>query len=185
LAGKSSKQTAPRPGNSAADKRLLALSVVIFIATAALVIVSNRPPSAGRSVTISPSATPAQVMPLPPAVIANLTAAPSSLRIDGALGEALDTIERAAADCPDYSPERRGQFAQHIAWLRDLSTVPGDIMLALGADPTARLLFGMASYTAIDWRATGRAPDSCLRAIGRQLNALLATTSETPFTEFE
>lgn len=169
-----------------ADKRLFFVSLTIFVGVCALVIVSaSGGLPGGTAGRFSASPTPAQAMTLAPQVFANLTAIPQMAELSGDLRTDTDRVAALLADCADYSDERRGQMQQHIAWLRAPATLPRDIILALGDNPTGRLIFGMATYTSIEWRLRDRPADSCLLAIGRLLNTMLAATGETPFEEFE
>ncbi|MCZ7542181.1 MAG: hypothetical protein M5R40_00960 [Anaerolineae bacterium] len=49
---------------------------------------------------------------------------------------------------------------QHIDWIIDPSTIPADIIIALGSNASGKLIFGMATYTSSEWRLGGRNPDS-------------------------
>jgi len=155
-------------------------SLVFFVGTCLLVfyVISSR----GRSAAVFSTATPSQMMTLEPAVLSNLTNIPPTL--SGRLGTQLDDLERMVESCPDYSVERRSQMEQHIAWLRDPSQIPPDLMIAFGAEPSTRLVFGMSTYTAIDWRLMGRDTTSCLYDIGRVLNEMLTEMGQTPAEEF-
>ncbi|MCU0513407.1 MAG: hypothetical protein MUE40_12665, partial [Anaerolineae bacterium] len=130
------------------------------------------------------SATPAQRITLAPRVIANLTAQPAAA-VSPDLAEAMTRLQPLLDGCPAYSPERRRQMQQHIDWITQPAGIPTDILIALGDDPPARLLFGMASYTAIEWRLQGRPADSCLLPIGRLVNALAVAAGEEALPEFE
>jgi hypothetical protein len=121
-------------------------------------------------------------MTLEPAVVANFTNVPPA--VSGELYAQVGDIERMLAECPDYSDERRSQMEQHIAWLRDPSQIPNDLLLAFGAEPSGRLIFGMATYTLIEWSSREYAPTSCLLTIGQLLNEMLVAVGETPVEEF-
>lgn len=166
--------------SSQADRRLFFVSVIVFAGTCLLVfsVVTSR----NRLPAAYSTPTPVQVMTLEPAVVANFTNVPPA--ISGELGGQVGDIERMLAECPDYSDERRSQMEQHIAWLRDPSQIPNDLLLAFGAEPSGRLIFGMATYTLIEWSSREYSPTSCLLPIGQLLNAMLVAVGETPVEEF-
>jgi len=87
--------------------------------------------------------------------------------------------------CEDYSDERREQMLQHIDWLIDPSDIPPDAMLAMGTDIHGSLVFGMASFTQIEWRLAERPAESCLVDIGRELNDLLIAFGREPLTIYD
>jgi hypothetical protein len=166
--------------SSQADKRLFIISLVVFAVTCLLVfsvITSQNRPSA-----VYVTSTPVQIMTLEPAVVANFTNVPPTLT--GEIGVQLDDIERMLNACPDYSDERRSQMEQHIAWLRNPAQIPPDLVLAFGAEPSGRLIFGMSTYTLIEWSLRDRSLSSCLLPIGQLLNEMLIAVGETPVTEF-
>jgi len=87
--------------------------------------------------------------------------------------------------CDGYSDERREQVLQHIDWLIDPSGIPPDAMLAMGTDIQGGLVFGMASFTQIEWRLAERPEESCLVDIGRELNTLLEAFGREPLTIYD
>jgi hypothetical protein len=89
------------------------------------------------------------------------------------------------AGCAEYSPERRAQMEQHMAWLENPSDIPPDIRIALGQNPPGQLVFGMATYTSIQWRLNERPSESCLIPIGRLLNDMLVALGEPPFSIYD
>lgn len=171
---------------SPGDKRLFYVSLVIFLGVLALVIASVISRNAPRSspVGITSQNTPAQIMTAAPELIANLTAIPQDIALSGDLAEEINRLEAQVKNCADYGPERRRQMEQHLIWLRDSSTMPREVALGIAANPVGRLIFGMATFTSAEWKLHNHAAASCLLPIGRQLNILLAQTSEEPFAEF-
>lgn len=125
------------------------------------------------------------VATMDPAIIANLTALPDAPPLSGEEAQAVQTIADAVTACPDYSTERRRQMEQHIFWLNQPSQIPPDIILALGPNPTGRLIYGMAIYTSTEWRLQERPNPSCLLDIGLQLNTLLVANDEPALTIYE
>ncbi|MBZ0280981.1 MAG: hypothetical protein K8L97_09580 [Anaerolineae bacterium] len=161
------------------DRRLFFASVIFFVGTCVLVALSV----ISRNNPVQP--TPAPIMTADPQIIANLTALPNEMILTGDVAAQITQLKESVDACPDYSQERRDQMQQHITWLLDSSQIPMDIRIALGSNPTGRLVFGMATYTSIEWRLQDRSSDSCLLPIGRALNKLLTATGETPLPEFE
>lgn len=162
------------------DRRLFIASLIFFLVTCVLVglsIISRGRPAAPTAAPIISTAD--------PQVITNLTALPNQIALTGDLAAQITQLDEAVDNCPDYSAERRSQMQQHITWLLDPSQIPDDIRMAFGANPAGRLVFGMATYTSIEWRLQDRPQDSCLLPIGRTLNTLLTAAGETPFPEFE
>ncbi len=120
-------------------------------------------------------------MTLEPAIIANLTTLPLATPLSTEEAGRWRALRAAVEACGDYSPERQGQMQQHIAWILNPADIPVNVVLALGNNPVGRLVYGMASYTSIQWRLNNRNPDSCLVPIGHTLNALLIALGEQPF----
>jgi len=153
------------------------LTCLIVLGIGAVVVLAQL---AGRK----PPQPAAQQMTMDPAIIDNLTRLPAATPL---LGQAADDVVElgAAVDaCPDYTEARRLQMEQHLQWLLNPAQIPPDIIIALGANSTGRLIYGMATYTAIQWRTGGRLADSCLLPIGRTLNAMLLAVGEEPFAIF-
>lgn len=142
---------------------------------------------AGAAVVLAASANaPAQpVMTLEPEIVQNLTRLPQATPLSGDAARQWNDFRATVIACGDYRPERRRQMEQHIDWLIDPSGIPTDVIIALGPNPTGRLIFGMASYTSSEWRLRGRNPDSCLVSIGRALNAMLLSAGEEPFDLYD
>jgi len=116
-------------------------------------------------------------LPMNPTVVANVQnaanlALPESQRI------AVQDIKTGVDACPDYGPERRGQMLQHIAWLLDPTTIPSDILMAIGEDPMGRLVLGMSTFTRVQWQLLNSPAGSCLLDVDAQVNALLAAAGQ-------
>ena len=121
---------------------------------------------------------------LPPQVVANLTELPQAAPLSGDEAAQLNDFRALVESCPDYEAARRSQMLQHIEWLLNPALVPQDIFIALGADPTGKLIVGMATYTSIQWSLEDRPTDSCLLPIGNMLNEMLVAAGEEPFDVF-
>lgn len=161
------------------DRQRFFASLAFFIFTLAVVLLSSNIRPAGVPV----SATPAQALPLDPTVRANVQN-PASLALPADQQAAVREIQTLLDACPDYGDQRRGQMQQHIDWLLAPTTIPPDILMAIGVNPMGRLLLGMATYTAVQWRLLGSPAQSCLLPIGRLVNTLVAANGETPDPAF-
>jgi hypothetical protein len=142
--------------------------VGISLLVALVVIISAPDDDSVESVQQQPV-----VMTTDPQIILNLTALPQATALSGAAAKMWDDFRVMVDDCDAYSPERRLQMEQHIEWLLDPSDMPPNVIFAMGGDPTERLVFGMATYTSIQWRLNDRLPDSCLVPIGLALDDIL------------
>ncbi len=149
-----------------ATSRIIITGIIIaaigFVAVVMLVSADREAPT-GQSMTLEP------------AIIANLTALPVATPMSN---QDLDAWDEMVQGCEDYSPERRSQMEQHIEWIQDPASIPPNVVVALGQNTSGRLVYGMASYTSIQWRLNDRPEDSCLISIGRRLNEFLVTLDE-------
>jgi len=170
--------------SSKADKRLLIASAIILAMTCivAIIVLQSRGDSAGS--TQSATAT-RQANTTGDAIAADLTRLPQATPLAGELAEKIDTIEALIKECPDYTNERRGQIEQHIAWLRQPSTLPEQMIIALGGNATEGLLRGLATYTLSDWGLKDQVESSCLMPIGKQINVLLVASGGEAIPAFE
>lgn len=168
----SQKQKPARPYGAL----VILVGVILFIA---LAIIPNYPQN-------SPVQPQPQVMAtLDPVVIANLTSIPNAPPLTEIEAQALNDLKARVDACDGYSDERRSQMEQHFRWLLEPSTIPPEILIAVGPNPIGRLIFGMAGYTSTEWRLQGRPADSCLIAIGKTLNELLVANGETALTIYD
>jgi hypothetical protein len=151
----------------------LVTGVIIFFMAAAIVLIqlagSAAPPANQRRMTLEPQ------------IITNLTQLPQATPLSGEAATQISSLKALVDACPDYTAERRDQMAQHLEWLQNPATIPPDIIIALGGNPVGRLIYGMASYTSIQWRLNERPPDSCLLPIAELLNQMLTAAGEEPF----
>lgn len=178
--------TTSKADKNNADKRLFFVSLAIFIGTCVLVLfAANRPTTPSVSGDAGVGQTSGQIMTLQPEIVANLTQLPQAELLAGELADQVRTLQQRVAECPEYRTERRQQMNQHIDWLLDPSQLPRDVILALGANPTGRLIFGMATYTSSEWGLKDRPPESCLLNIGHMLNDMLSAADEERFPEFD
>lgn len=176
------------PPPTSSDKRMLAFSVTVFLATCVLVMLAINSRNAPRtSVPVGDSQTGVTTngTPMSPQVIAQLTAIPSAAPLTGPLADEVRALGKMVGDCTDYSDQRRAQMNQHIAWLLKPSTLPQDVVIALGSNVNGRLMFGMATYTLSEWGLHQKSSTSCLLTIGKKLNDMLAANGEARFAEFD
>ena len=150
----------------------LVIVLLVVVIILAQVLGNGRPQSAGQRMTLEPQ------------IITNLTQLPVATPLSGDAASQVQELRTLVAACPDYTPERRSQMEQHIQWLLHPAQIPGDITIALGTNPTGRLIFGMATYTSIQWSLEDRPTDSCLLPIGYMLNEMLIAAGEEPFDVF-
>ena len=117
--------------------------------------------------------------------ISNLTSIPQATPLSGDDAEQFLIFVEQIESCEDYSDERRAQMLQHIDWLVDPASIPTNMLLAFGKTPDTSLIFGMASFTSIQWRILERPADSCLIDIGRDINLLLEGLGGEPLTIYD
>jgi len=146
----------------------LGSAVIIFLIAGGLLFITVVLKQDDTPITIARSA-----MTLNPTIQANVTNIPLATALSAEDANEFLRLQARIEVCNDYSPERLSQMHQHIDWLIDPSTIPADIITAFGTNVPGSLVFGMASYTSIQWRLLDRPPDSCLVEIGRDLNILL------------
>ena len=177
----------PKP--TLGDKRLLAASIIIFLASGVIALLAIQSRSQSPKQVLNPSTSldsqPVAGTPLAPEVITQLTAIPSAQPLTGPLADEVHGVAQMISNCSDYSNERRSQINQHIAWMLQPATLPRDVTIALGSNINGGLLVGMATYTLSDWGQHAKAPDSCLLTIGKKLNAMLEANGKERFTEFD
>jgi hypothetical protein len=160
-------------------RRRWALTAALLLVGAIAVIVIPR-----VDAPAAPTAT-SQMMQLDPRVIDNLTRLPQATALSGQEANDMVALQAMVEACPDYAPERRAQMIEQIALIVNPALLTRDMIIALGANPPARLLRALAQVTAIQWRLLERPDDSCLVPIGRRINELLAAIGEAPEAAFE
>jgi hypothetical protein len=174
------KHNTSRSKRSSSTRALVGLAILLLVLAAGAVIVI-----ALSAQDRAPDQPGQQVITLESEIIANLTNLPQATPLSGEAASQWEALRATVIDCDDYRPERRHQMEQHIDWLLDPSDIPTDIIIALGTNPTGRLIFGMATYTSSEWRLGGRQPDSCLLPIGQLLNELLVAYGDEPFDIYD
>ncbi len=183
------------PPASKNDKRMLAASIIIFLAALVIAVVvlvnRNNPRPSPTTIDINGNIIDSPVGTLLPGmsgsseVIKQLTAIPNAAPLTGALADEIHAVADMVTNCNDYSQARRDQMNQHIAWLLQPNTLPKEIIIALGNNINGRLIFGMSTFTLAQWGEKEKATDSCLLTIGKKLNELLAANGEAGFPQFD
>jgi hypothetical protein len=162
------------------DKRFFFVSLAIFVLVSifALYVVLSR-----NANTSTAQSTPFATANF--SINATVTQVAAPVPVTGELADQLTKVSQLVAACPDYDEDRRTQMNLHIAWLRAPDTIPQFMQVPLGSNPTGRLIEGMATYTVGAWGLHGKAADSCLLPIGRQLNLMLIAAGQPTFPDFE
>ncbi len=163
------------------QKRVILTGILVVIALIALMIgvSSIQAPADANTQPID------TIITLDPDLFAVQTQMAEATPLSGADAEPYLMLGEQIEACEDYTDERRGQMLQHVEWLIDPSDIPNDAMLAMGTNIQGSLVFGMASFTQIEWRIAERPSDSCLIDIGRELNVLLETFGREPLTVYD
>ncbi|MCK6581216.1 MAG: hypothetical protein L6Q98_24255 [Anaerolineae bacterium] len=170
---------------SSGDRRLFLISLIVFALTAVVAVAFLLTRSAPTAQTPAEQGGGGQSGIPMESGFSDPAERSAALSAAGEILPALDEIAAKVEACDAYREERRTQMNIHIAWIRNPDAIPADILLALGANPIGRLLFGMATYTSIEWRLAERPAESCLLPIGQALNRAMAAVGETPLEEFE
>jgi hypothetical protein len=182
------------PPPSKSDKRMLAASIIIFLASCILVgLAINSRTAPGRTLDLDINGNPIDLPQgtLMPgvadadAIIKQLTAMPSAQPLTGPLADEVRALAQMVSNCKDYVPARRDQMNQHIAWLLQPNTLPKEVIIALGTNINGGLILGMATYTLAEWGQHSKAPDSCLLPIGKKLNDMLANNGQERMPQFD
>lgn len=164
------------------QKRLILSGMLIVLAIGALIIgVSSiqAPTDNGESQPMG------DIMTLDPELFVMQTQMAEATPLSDEDAEPYLNLQKQIEACEDYTDNRRGQMLQHIEWLIDPSDIPSDAMLAMGTDIRGSLIFGMASFTQIEWRIAERPAESCLVDIGRDLNILLESFGRESLTIYD
>jgi hypothetical protein len=169
-------QPKPKPDRR---QQIIALGLVaaLLVAAVAVMVIRSKAPS-----PVVPQVQGG--MTFEPGIIANLTNFPNATPLSEADASEYLQLRQMVDECPEYTPERRSQMEQHITWLINPSDMPSAVILALGTNPTGKLIFGMAEYTSNQWRLLDRPSGSCLLPIGVRLNEMLAAHGEEPLPIF-
>ena len=173
------------PPPSKNDKRMLLFSGSVFLAACILVGLAVISRNSASSLGSQGASSGGLSMPLPAAIVEQLTALPDSPLLTGTLADDIRAVEQMVKDCPDYSEARRSQMQKHVNWILAPATLPQDMIIALGGNTTGRLIFGMGTFTLSEWGAVQKSATSCLLPIGKRLNDLIAANGEERISAFD
>lgn len=157
------------------------VGIVLIVVAVVVVAAASRGPRPGSATDV-----PQQMLTLDSTTLANLTRLPHAVPLSGDAAAPYVELGKQVDACADYDETHRFQMHQHLNWLLDPATIPSNtVAIALGSDPTGRLILGMGSFTANQWQQIGLKPGSCLIPIGKRLNEMLANAGETQFKVFQ
>ena len=158
---------------------LLALAVGLVALLGASIYVSRQSHSALFASGTSPQgATPF------PGVAAIVTAVRRLPTLSPEQARPYDEISKLVRECNEFHPNRQIAVLQHLTWLTHPGDVPMEFIAIYGDRWPAKLVFGAAYLTAVEWKAAGTKQVSCLIPIGMRLNDLLIEMGEDPLSEF-
>ncbi len=125
------------------------------------------------------------MMTMDPRIIANLTALPQATALSGADANALVELQAAVKACADFTSARRDQMVEQIGFIISPSSLPTEIIIALGENPRGRLLSAIGTVTLNQWRLIHSPANSCLVPIGKRINQMLTAAGEKPVAAFQ
>lgn len=168
-------------------RRLLGwLTVVLFVAGCGAL--APQPPAAPTAVpTAVGRAAPAPTLIAPspiPGIKATLTALPKQPPMPESQARPYQELRAAIERCPAYNENRKLGILSQIDFVLRPATVPSDFVVLYGDQWPARMIYGAAYLSALEWKLGGRDPSSCLYPIGVSFNALLRGLGQAPFPEF-
>ncbi|MEP6986846.1 MAG: hypothetical protein ABI970_14670 [Chloroflexota bacterium] len=183
------------PPASRTDKRLLAASVIILLASAVIAVFAIRSRMAPSQPTYvsdfngdkieQPQGTLVPGVAGSSDLINQMTAIANSEPLTGPLADEVQAVAQMVTNCPDYSQARRDQMNYHIGWLLQPNTLPKQMLIALGNNVNGRLILGMSTFTLEQWGEKQKAANSCLLPIGKKLNDMLAANGEERIKQFD
>ncbi len=159
---------------------MAALAVGFVILLGAGIYVSNR----SRSTLLASETSLQRATPFP-GVAATVRAVRLLPTLSPEQARPYNEISALVRECSEFHPNRQRAILQHLTWLAHPNSVPIELISIYGDRWPARLTFGAAYLTAIEWRGSEQKRDSCLIPIGVRLNALLAEIGENPVGEFQ
>lgn len=164
---------------------LLALLAAGCIATPASQ--TSAPPTLTPTVVRPETPTPAALPILTPipGIKATLTALPKLPPMSESQARPYQELRAAVARCNAYNENRKLGILSQIDYVLRPATVPSDFVVLYGDAWQARLIYGAAYLSALEWKLAGRDRASCLYPIGVTFNTLLRDLGQPPFPEFE
>ncbi len=167
------------------SNREILAAVAFFILVLIFVTIRNQPVSAPASLSPTSQPTPRQEITLDPRIIANMTNLPKSTPLSGQDANELNGLLQMVDACKEYSPDRHNQMVEQIGFIINPAALTGDIIMALGENPRAKLLYALVEVTKNQWLLEKSPATSCLIPIGKSLNQLLTAAGGTPEPAFE
>src|SRR5450432_1369820 len=149
-----------------------------------VVIVAGVLISRGSAPVQEQPVTPGQMLTMDPRIIANLTALPNATPLSGQAANDLTGLEQMVQACADYTAPRRDQMIEQIGFIIDPTKLSGDVIIALGANSSGRLLQAVGYVTVDQWGLLKKPANSCLVPIGKRINELLVAAGEVPLAAF-
>jgi len=166
---------------------LLAILAAGCIATPARQPAATATPATAATVPRQPQ-TPAPGLPIPtpiPGIKATLTALPKQPPMPESQARPYQELRAAVERCPAYNENRKLGILSQIDYVLRPATVPSDFVVLYGDEWPARLIYGAAYLSALEWKLAGRDRASCLYPIGVSFNTLLRDLGQSPFPEFQ
>jgi hypothetical protein len=163
----------------------LELFALLALIVGVVIIVAMRPPLPKETDTPALPTAPGQMMTLDPKIIDNLTQYPKATPLTGQSANDLTELRALVDTCTDYDAQRREQMDEQIGFLLNPSSLPREVLIALGTNPHGRLLFAIANLTKNQWQIIHSPAGSCLIPIGKRLNQLLVADNQPPISVFE
>lgn len=138
-------------------------------------------PTAARRETPAPTL----IVPTPiPGIKATLTALPKQPPMPENQARPYRELRAAVEQCAAYNENRKLGILSQIDFVLWPATVPSDFVVLYGDQWPARMIYGAAYLSALEWKLGGRDPASCLYPIGVSFNVLLRGLGQSPFPEF-
>lgn len=169
-----------------------AFRIGLLLAGSALILLlggcSATPPRATPvSSTPTPVATAVAIPTLTPipGIKATLTALPKQQSLPADQARPYQELRAAVEQCNAYNENRKIGILSQINYILQPATVPSDFVVLYGDEWRARLIYGAAYMSALEWRLAGRDRASCLYPIGISFNALLRDLGQSSFPEFQ
>jgi hypothetical protein len=136
-------------------------------------------PAPGATAVAMPTLTPI------PGIKATLTALPKQPPLSADQARPYEELRAAIERCNAYNENRKLGILSQIGYVLQPATAPSDLVLLYGDEWRARLIYGSAYLSALEWKLAGRDRSSCLYPIGVSFNALLRELHQSTFPEFE
>jgi hypothetical protein len=120
-----------------------------------------------------------------PGIKATLTALPKQPALSADQARPYQELRAAVEKCNAYNENRKIGILSQINYVLQPATVPSDFVVLYGDEWRARLIYGAAYLSALEWKLAGRDRASCLYPIGVSFNTLLRDLGQTPFPEYQ